>query len=115
MEEKQSGTTGSMKLIVMAAQEAERPDRGGGTTHSFGNVIFKDAIPKDVPVDKFERELNEALDRLPRVLAQLKARAIDGWAMDSVSISLAVSAEGSIGIATVGTEASIEVSFSRKA
>jgi hypothetical protein len=44
----------------------------------------------------------------------VRSKTIEGWEFGEITVSLAVSAEGSVGIVTAGTEAGVEVKFSRR-
>ena len=72
----------------------------------------------DDVVNRLARELADAIAASvaddPQVEAcREKARAA-GFEMKSIEIGIAVSAEGSIGVATAGVEASITVTLERK-
>lgn len=101
-------------IVPNEVQQTQHVDREGGETNAnFIRKFFKNEEPVDI--DKIKYNLDQCLDGIRDIMTDLKQRVLDGWQLDGVSISLAVSAEGSIGIATAGVEASIEVSFKPKA
>jgi hypothetical protein len=53
------------------------------------------------------------MDQVKNLLEQVPLKTLQGWDLDEISVSLAISAEGSVGIATAGAEASIEATFKR--
>jgi hypothetical protein len=48
---------------------------------------------------------------MKQVFADLKRPSIDGWKVEHINVGLSISAEGSVGVATAGVEASIEIGF----
>jgi len=103
----------TIMLIVAGSPAAEYTDREGGSQHtSLIGKLFSHEKPVDF--SKVKQNLDSCIAQVSNVLSDLKKKAIDGWELESVSISLAVSAEGSIGVATAGVEAGIEVSFKPK-
>jgi hypothetical protein len=101
-----------LTLIVPDAQIApeETVDRGGGRRHSLGGRARK-LVAKVVDEEAFRDSLSRTLDQVVGLFEEIGARAVEGWKVEQISVSLGVSAEGSIGIATAGAETSIEVSF----
>jgi hypothetical protein len=59
--------------------------------------------------------LNECMEQVQELLNQLRQKTIESWELDGVTVGFAISAEGSIGVATAGVEASLEVTFKPKA
>jgi hypothetical protein len=55
--------------------------------------------------------LDQCLAQLRQVFANLAEPAIEGWSVGTITVGLTVSAQGSVGIATAGIEAALEVSF----
>lgn len=72
------------------------------------------AVAKKVDFDRLEKELTEAQDQIGRLVGSLEQGSPSGkFGLSEISLSLAVSGEGSIGIATVGAEASITLTFAK--
>jgi hypothetical protein len=103
-----------IKLIVAApvAAISESTDRGGGETHSLPSIL-KGAVSRVVEInpEDLRNNIDKCLQQMKHVFANLKGPAIDGWSVDSISVGLTISAEGSVGVATAGVEASIEIGF----
>lgn len=106
--------TQKIMLIVAtpAAGEQEKTDRGGGEAHSLKS-FFTGVMAKAVPIDpgKLRADIGDCLAQLKQVFADLKRPSIDGWSVENVTVGLSISAEGSVGVATAGVEASIEIAF----
>jgi len=75
----------------------------GSTVRRSGSI--------SISSDKLEKELKELVSRLENMFESLRIMKPDGWTMDGIGVSLAVSIEGSIGIVTAGAEAGIELTF----
>jgi len=105
---------GKIKLIVATAQpmQDEEADRGGGEPHSLRG-FFGGAVTKATEIDpaKLRDEVNKCLEKMKEVFADLQRPSIQGWKVEHINIGLSISAEGSVGVATAGVEASIEVGF----
>ena len=107
---------GNQKITLIVATPAaaaeQQSDRLGGQTHALGSVadrIMDKAVPIDL--DKLRSEINKCLAQMKEVFADLKRPSIDGWKVEQVNVGLAISAEGSVGFATAGVEASVEIRF----
>lgn len=106
--------SGEITLIGVEFTSPQSRDRAGGEQHSrVGNAV-RALIGRKINQEDFRKNLDAALEQLQGTLSNLTERAMKGWELESISVSLAVSTEGSIGIATVGTEASMEATFARK-
>lgn len=101
-----------MLIVATPAGGQETRDRGGGETHSL-KTLFTGAVAKAVPIDpgKLRADIGDCLAKLKQVFADLKRPSIDGWSVENVTVGLSISAEGSVGVATAGVEASIEIAF----
>ena len=111
---------GKINLIVPAEFTAayELEDRAGGETHGLKEIkeTVKGWFTVDQTIDAIEvrKNLKKCLEQVNILLKDIKYEDVDGWTPESISVSLAISSEGSIGIATAGVEASFEIGFSRK-
>lgn len=103
-----------LKLIVATPGPAaeEKADRGGGQTHSLRTLLGGAAKVVEIDPEKLRGDIDKCLAQMKQVFADLKHPAIDGWKVDHINVGLSVSAEGSVGVATAGVEASIEIGFS---
>jgi hypothetical protein len=109
---------GPLPLIVMASAPAAASapelitDRLGGEVHTMG-FIGSRLAKASVSAEAFADNLDAVLDNIESVLARAARKAVSGWKVETLSVSLAVSAEGSIGVATAGVEGSIALTFKR--
>jgi hypothetical protein len=101
-------------LIVATTVAAadEEVDRGGGETHSLRS-FFGGTVAKAVEIDpaKLRADIDKCLGQMKQMFADLKRPTIDGWKVEHINVGLTISAEGSVGVATAGVEASIEIGF----
>lgn len=90
------------------------PDRMGGQRQSAVTAIKRFFVGEtDLDVETLTKGLDDCLTKMGAVFANLKEKAVDGWEVDTVAVSLGISAEGSIGVVTAGVEGSIQVTFKR--
>jgi hypothetical protein len=69
---------------------------------------------KDVSLAPVRADLERVQGQIDGLLADVGARTdAGGFRLDEVEVSLAISAEGSIGVATAGVEAAIALHFKR--
>jgi hypothetical protein len=71
-------------------------------------------LSKTIDIDTLKKNLDDTLSGVSQLFSDLQQKAVAGWELEVVTVSLSISAEGSIGIATAGVEAGIEVSFRPK-
>lgn len=95
-----------------ALDSIKTADRLGGRQHGMAGKVMQTVTDK-VDARKFVRQLSSNLEEITRGLDSLNKVAGE-FTADEITIGIAVSGEGSIGIATVGAEASIQVTFVRK-
>jgi hypothetical protein len=69
--------------------------------------------PKEVELDKLQDGLRRVQGQLDQLLTGVNRSTVAGFRLTTVEVSLAISAEGSIGVATAGVEASMSLSFER--
>jgi hypothetical protein len=102
-----------INLIVATGSAApgEKTDRGGGETHSLRDLVGFGAKVVEVDPERLRVDIDKCLAQMKQVFADLKHPAIDGWKVEHINVGLSVSAEGSVGVATAGVEASIEIGF----
>jgi RNase H-fold protein (predicted Holliday junction resolvase) len=103
----------SITLITIAPPAgAPTVDRGGGATHGAVDKVAA-KVGNAISYDSFAAQLEKILAQVQSLATRVKA-GIGEYSADEIAIGLAVSAEGSIGIATAGIEASIEVTLKRR-
>jgi hypothetical protein len=107
-----------LDLIVL------EPDQSSGASERASAIEVRgktwDAIvarvkPSQTHVDltKVKGDLDRVQGQIDSLLAGLRAKDSDRFRLAQVEVSLAVSAEGSIGVATAGVQAGIALTFSR--
>ncbi len=102
-------------IIPRKPQTAVQPpvvvvDREGAIEHGQADIISLnlngyEAVPDDSFLDKLMTPITKAMNAVEHTFKD--------FSLDEITISLAVTAEGDIGIASVGVESSIEVTFKR--
>lgn len=103
----------SITLISLPSQaHVVSGDRLGGEAHG---VVTKTVtkIANSIPIDDFSEKFGEIIDKVRLIVEKIKG-GVGGYEAEEITIGLAVTAEGDIGIATAGVEASIEVCLRRK-
>jgi hypothetical protein len=70
---------------------------------------------KDVNLDDVKADLDRVQGQIDTLLAGIQAHDSERFRLSQVEVSLAVSAEGSIGVATAGIQAGIALTFARLA
>jgi hypothetical protein len=104
-----------IRLIVAAAPvvaESEDEDRGGGETHSL-KTFFGAKLTKvtEIDTETLRADISKCLGQMKQVFADLQRPAMQGWKVEHINVGLTITAEGSVGVATAGVEASIEIGF----
>jgi hypothetical protein len=106
-----------IKLIVAEAVQVPelghdvKMDWAGAERH--GKIPFVLRHATEITMDQISAEVNSTISKLSAAIAPVKKFAGE-FELSEITIGLAVSGEGSIGIATAGVEATIELTFSRE-
>lgn len=100
--------------LISLPSEAPRVsgDRLGGEAHGVVTTTLT-KIAKNIPIENFSEKFIEIIDKVKVIAENLKV-GVGGYEAEEITIGLAVTGEGNIGIATAGVEASIEVCLRRK-
>lgn len=111
-----SNSTNKIKLIISGQDEREgqMKDRAGGETHGLTEWVQGKAKEVEIDAEKLKTNIRETMKKIDEVLQEVTDDFTGKWKLESISVGLSISAEGSVGIATAGVETSIEVSFSPK-
>ena len=105
--------SGKIRIITVVANESlAQIDRGGGQEHGLVSRAISSAA-ESVDADKFLAQLDDAIDKVRAIAERVKTSAGE-FEVDEITIGLAISGEGSIGIATASAEASIEIALKRR-
>ncbi|HEX7152217.1 MAG TPA: CU044_2847 family protein [Thermoanaerobaculia bacterium] len=97
-------------LVVPVAEDGG--DRFGGQEQGFVEGAAARVV-KSISPEQFAAQMEQVIGTVRLVAERLKA-GVGDYSTDEITIGLAVSAEGSIGVATAGVEASIQVTLKRK-
>ncbi len=111
---------GSVPRIVLIVPMSTTPagplekDRGGGEEHGgifgFAGKLFG---AKEQDAITMGDRLQGQVTAIGVMLRTGIATAIESYSLDEVTVSIAVNAEGSVGVATAGVEGCIELRFVR--
>ena len=66
------------------------------------------------PVQDLTTQIDELRDKIAEIVASVSTTVAQNTILDEVTVGLAVSIDGSIGIASAGAEASIELTYKVK-
>lgn len=103
-------TDSASKITLVIASPAGNQSSHLAETHSLpADVVVNHAI--DIDAGVIRDNIDKCLAQLNDVFANLKQPSIAGWSVGSIMVGLTVTAQGSIGIATAGIEASLEITF----
>ncbi len=103
----------SITLISLPSQASGiSGDRLGGEAHGVVTTTVN-KIANNIPIENFSEKFVEIIDKVKTIAENLKV-GVEGYEAEEITIGLAVTGEGNIGIATAGVEASIEVCLRRK-
>ena len=107
----------SLTLIVLEPElEADADDGAGLPEDTVELYSVKDKLralrgkPKQVKLSALKDRMAEVQDEVGELLGDL-GKSTGGYRLSEVQVSLAISGSGSIGVATVGAEASISLVF----
>jgi hypothetical protein len=109
-------------VTLMVAEDDVAAGRAAWRSEEVREDFAEHALPligrrlvkaKEVSFDKLEGALQNAQKEVAALLRGVTHPDVPGFRLSSVDIELSVSAEGSIGVATAGAEASITLSFER--
>lgn len=103
---------------VSAVPEEVTTDRGGGEEHGRIGDAFRAIVGRAVSItavdpETFAEKLSTSLSHAAGAIEHKVATTFGGFVLEEIKVSLAISADGDIGIAAGGLEASIEVAFKR--
>lgn len=106
---------GKIKLIVAASPGAAGTgDRLGGEEHGLiGGLGEAVAKCKTVVGGRVAEGLRETLGQFARSVGEAVPESVGGWSVEEVTLSLGITGEGDIGVATAGVEGTISVTLKR--
>ncbi|WP_212003075.1 hypothetical protein [Chitinophaga sp. HK235] len=96
-------------LMVNSVIPVPNYDRGGGEAHSLPGAIARNLVKEEIDLEVAKKNLEKCIASVNVLFSDIGVAALNGWEVDEVTFSIAISAEGSIGVVTAGVEGSIEV------
>ena len=96
----------SIYLIYQASQESPPVDRLGAEPHGALGRVTKLAM-KEIKIEQISSAMNAQALSLATEFEKKLSDNLGKYTVDEISLSLAVTAEGNIGIATAGVQGSI--------
>jgi hypothetical protein len=103
----------TIPIIARVSAAASIGDRLDGVVHGPVTKIVE-KVSKAIDADLFIVQINSIVEKVSMATSRI-AKVAGEFSADEITIGLAITGEGSIGIATVGAEATIEIKFSRAA
>lgn len=105
----------SLSIIAISEEGANIEDeieiRGAGHRwQAAGNLLVG---PQEVSLEKIHSELDRVQSELDDVLSKIDSQPKHGFQLSEVTISLGISAGGSIGVVSAGVQAGITLTFSK--
>ncbi|WP_268849163.1 Pepco domain-containing protein [Flavobacterium aestivum] len=102
-----------IKIITNSTTQLVTPNRGGGEEQSLtNNAIKKVGQAIEVSAETIEEQILGILQVFNSTFDKIETSA-SKYKIDEFSLSLAISAEGNIGLVSAGAEATIEVKFKK--
>jgi hypothetical protein len=71
-------------------------------------------IKERATVESLSTQIESCLQGLEKVFEKSTGSAISGWSVVGVTVGLAITASGIVGVVTIGAEASIQIQFAPK-
>jgi len=101
-------------LIVPSGPSSTVHDDEGGElqTGAFARLLGYAKVEKSL--DEMKADIAKLSDTVSVIASAMQTKQATGFEVKSIEIGLAINAEGSIGVATAGVEASITVTLERK-
>lgn len=102
-------------LIVPATTATRRRKADeGGDEHGLLDPVVSLFVRRPAAAKDIEGQMIGAIERVEALVETIRASRVGDMELSGVEVGLAVSAEGTIGIATAGVETSITLSFTTK-
>ncbi len=108
------GKTITLMVPSSISETLDEEDRGGGETYGFKELLRRVVRSEEVDLETFKNNIERTVDQIDELLDKIGNKVKGSWKVESISVGLSVTAEGSIGIVTGGVETSIRVSFCPK-
>ena len=100
---------GSITLIV---PDQAQTSSGGSAIHLLpenASVVIGQAVSIDAGL--IRANIDQCLAQVKQVFVNLQQPSVNGWQVENITVGLTITAQGSVGIATAGVEASLQITF----
>jgi hypothetical protein len=98
-------------IVPGSGKKTSARDRKGGETHALRDWVPFMSKVKPIKFVDVEANFNEVIDQVGWIISDTKSKIAENVELDEITVSLGITGEGSIGIATAGVEASIALTF----
>ncbi len=103
------------KHVVLMVPNSHEPlelaNRGSAETYVLKDTVRELVVKRNVDPEKLRLNIEQSMSQVGEILSTVGQNASEAWEIQSLSVGLSINAEGSVGIATAGVEASLEVTF----
>ncbi len=101
-----------VSLMVHSSHETlELADQGIAETHVLKDTVMELVEERRVDPEKLRVNIDQSMIQVGEILSAVGQKVSESWDIKNVSVGLSINAEGSVGIATAGVKASLEVTF----
>lgn len=112
-------STGDDTLTLIVSEDTQTTDdsqvrRQGQAAEVRGIIAQLKLKRRDVKLEDVKSDLDRVQEQIDALLASVGSHDNERFRLSSVDVSLAISAEGSIGVATAGVQAGISLTFARR-
>jgi hypothetical protein len=99
-------------LMVPSSHETlELADRGIAETHVLKDTVRELVVERRVDPEKLRLNIEQSIGQVGEIFSTAEQKVSELWEIQSVSVGLTINADGSVGIASAGVKASLEVTF----
>ena len=98
-------------MVPSSHEPLELTDRGRTEIHVSKEATSELVVERRVDSEKLRLNVEQSMSQVGEILSAAEQKVCETWEIQSVSVGLSINAEGSVGIATAGVEASLKVTF----
>jgi hypothetical protein len=95
---------GSIEILELA-------DGGEAEPQVLKDAVRELAIERRVDPEKLRLNIEQSMSQVSEIFSTAEQKVGELWEIQSVSVGLSINAEGSVGIATAGLKASLQVTL----
>jgi hypothetical protein len=101
-----------VSLMVRSSHETlELADQGIAENHVLKDTVKELVEERRVDPEKLRVNIDQSMIQVGEILSAVGQKVSESWDIKNVSVGLSINAEGSVGIATAGVKASLEVTL----